>query len=248
MVPTSRAIRPLLFLAGTIADGHDLHFSAVTEGAAIAALSGVGVRFGRMPVLRGVDLRIEPGEVVGIVGPNGSGKSTLLRILATLLRPTVGEATILGARVGSNGTLAARRRIALLGHHPGLWGELTLIENLTFVARLAGARTDGAERALELVGLGGAQNRRADHSSHGMQRRVEFARVLLIQPDFLLLDEAHAGLDKAAQALVKAAVRDVQERRGGVVLVSHEPDRMLPLVSVTYHLDGGTLSGRTEMP
>jgi heme exporter protein A len=143
--------------------------------------------------------------------------------------------------------LAARKRIALLGHHPGLWGELTLIENLTFVARLAGAGTEGADRALELVGLGGAKNRRADHSSHGMQRRVEFARVMLIQPDLLLLDEAHAGLDKAAQELVKAAVRDVRERNGGVVLVSHEPDRMLPLVSATYALEGGTLLGRRDM-
>lgn len=218
----------------------------MTEGTAIAGLSGVGVRFGRMPVLRGIDLTIKPGEVVGIIGPNGSGKSTLLRILATLLKPSVGEATVLGARIGTNGMLAARRRIALLGHHPGLWGELTLIENLAFVARLAGARTEGADHALEQVGLGGAKNRRADHSSHGMQRRVEFARVMLIQPDLLLLDEAHAGLDKAAQALVRAAVRDVQERRGGVVLVSHEPDRMLPLVNVTYRLEGGTLGGRRE--
>ena len=219
----------------------DLHFPAVTEGVPIAELTGVGVRFGRMPVLRGVDLSIAPGEVVGIVGPNGSGKSTLLRILATLLKPSVGDATVLGAAVPSAGILSARRRIALLGHHPGLWGELTLLENLTFVARMAGAPTDGAGQTLELVGLGGAQNRRADHSSHGMQRRVEFARVMLTQPDLLLLDEAHAGLDKAAQALVKAVVGEVRERRGGVVLVSHEPDRMLPLVNATYHLEGGTL-------
>jgi heme exporter protein A len=200
-----------------------------------------------MPVLRAVDLRIDPGDVVGIIGPNGSGKSTLLRVLATLLRPSAGTATVLGSPVGSNGVLDVRRRVALLGHHPGLWGELTLIENLTFVARLAGAATDGAEDALEAVGLGGAKHRRADHSSHGMQRRVEFARVMLIKPDLLLLDEAHAGLDKAAQALVKAAVRDVRSREGGVVLVSHEPDRMLPLVTATYELEGGTLGTRMDL-
>jgi heme exporter protein A len=219
----------------------------VKEGETIVTLSGVGIRFGRMPVLRGVDLRIDPGEVVGIVGPNGSGKSTLLRVLATLLKPSAGQATVLGTSVGSNGILDVRKRIALLGHHPGLWGELTLLENLTFVARLAGAPTEGAEETLDLVGLGGAKHRRADHSSHGMQRRVEFARVMLIKPDLLLLDEAHAGLDKAAQTLVKAAVRDVSGRGGGVVLVSHEPDRMLPLVTATYQLEGGTLLERTEM-
>lgn len=83
--------------------------------------------------------------------------------------------------------------------------------------------------------------RRADHSSHGMQRRVEFARTMLTQPDLLLLDEAHAGLDRAAQALVDVAVRDVRARGGGAVLVSHEPDRMLPLVDRTYELLDGTL-------
>ncbi len=207
----------------------------------IAFLEGVGVRFGRMPVLRSVDLSVATGQVVGVVGPNGSGKSTLLRILATLMRPTVGRARVLGVEIGTAGVVAARRRLALLGHHPGLWGELTLLENLSFVGRLSGAGTDRVEEILHQVGLGGAMTRRADHSSHGMQRRVEFARALLTRPDLLLLDEAHAGLDKAAQALVEVTVNDVRERGGGVVLVSHEPDRMLPLVDVTYQLQGGTL-------
>lgn len=207
----------------------------------IALLEGVGVRFGRMPVLRSVDLSVAPGQVVGVVGPNGSGKSTLLRILATLMRPTVGRARVLGVEIGTAGVVAARRRLALLGHHPGLWGELTLLENLSFVGRLSGAGTARVEEILQQVGLGGAMTRRADHSSHGMQRRVEFARALLTRPDLLLLDEAHAGLDKAAQALVEVTVNDVRERGGGVVLVSHEPDRMLPLVDITYQLQGGTL-------
>lgn len=194
-----------------------------------------------MPVLKGVDLVVEPGQVVGVVGPNGSGKSTLLRILATLLRPSVGSAHVFGVEVGAPGVVAARRRLALLGHQPGLWGELTLIENLSFVARLAGADTDRVPHILEQVGLGGAMRRRADHSSHGMQRRIDFARVLLTRPDLLLLDEAHAGLDKAAQALVEVSVDDVRRRGGGVVLVSHEPDRMLPLVDTTYQLAAGAL-------
>jgi len=192
-------------------------------------------------VLKAVDLVVSPGEVIGVVGPNGSGKSTLLRILATLLKPSVGSARVFDVDVGSRGVVAARRRLALLGHHPGLWGELTLVENLSFVARLSGADVDRVPGILEQVGLGGAMRRRADHSSHGMQRRIEFARVLLTQPELLLLDEAHAGLDKAAQALVEVSVDDVRRRGGGVVLVSHEPDRMLPLVDTTFQLEGGTL-------
>ncbi|HEY5686448.1 MAG TPA: heme ABC exporter ATP-binding protein CcmA [Acidimicrobiia bacterium] len=211
------------------------------EPAPIAELTGVGVRFGKMPVLRQVDLVVRPGQVVGVVGPNGSGKSTLLRILATLMKPTVGSARVLDIEVGGDRVVKARRRLTLLGHHPGLWGELTLVENLSFVARLSGVGTARVEEILEQVGLGGAMHRRADHSSHGMQRRVEFARALLTEPQLLLLDEAHAGLDSAAQKLVEVTVEDVRSRNGGVVLVSHEPDRMLPLVDTTYALTNGTL-------
>lgn len=196
-------------------------------------------------MLRSVDLVVSPGEAVGVIGPNGSGKSTLLRVLATLIRPTVGSARVFGIEVGTDGMVAARRRLALLGHHPGLWGELTLIENLSLVGRLSGAGTGRVAEILEQVGLGGAMRRRADHSSHGMQRRVDFARVLLTQPDLLLLDEAHAGLDRAAQALVEVSVTGVKHRGGAVVLVSHEPDRMLPLVDTTCELRGGMLVAKS---
>lgn len=202
----------------------------------------MGVRFGRVPVLRSVDLTVGPGEVVGVIGPNGSGKSTLLRVLSTLLTPSIGSARVLGVEVESAGISRVRKRVTLLGHYPSLWGELTLIENLTFVARLAGVGTENVEEVLKRVGLGGAMRRRADHSSHGMQRRVDFARVFLTRPELLLLDEAHAGLDRAAQTLVDVAVADVKSRGGGVVLVSHESDRMLPLVDTTYELAGGTLA------
>lgn len=212
---------------------------AVAE--AVAELRGVGVRFGRMSVLTAVDLAVGPGEVVGIAGPNGSGKTTLLRILATLTRPTVGTARVLGSIVGTDPLTETRRHVALLGHQPALWGELTLLENLSFVARLSGIGTERVRDILHQVGLGGAMGRRADHSSHGMQRRVEFARALLTRPSLLLLDEAHAGLDRAAQALVETTVADVRNRGGGVVLVSHEPDRMIPLVDFTYVLEGGAL-------
>lgn len=220
----------------------------MAEPTTIAELQGVGVRFGRMPVLRSLDLVVRPGEVVGVIGPNGSGKTTLLRILATLMRPTLGTARVLGIELGDGDMTVVRRRLALLGHQPALWGELTLFENLTFIARLSGHGTDRVVEILEQVGLGGAMGRRADHSSHGMQRRVDFARALLTRPDLLLLDEAHAGLDHAAQALVEIAVDDVRHRGGGVVLVSHEPDRMLPLVDSTYVLDSGSLLTTERRP
>jgi heme ABC exporter ATP-binding subunit CcmA len=207
----------------------------------VASLRGVAVKFGHVPVLHDVDLEVEAGEAVGLVGPNGSGKSTLLRVIATLTRPTGGEGMVLGADVKTTQILKVRRRIALIGHQPALYPELTLKENLVFVAKLGGVSIDGVDRTLEMVGLGAAKHRRADQSSHGMQRRVEFARVIMSRPDLLLLDEAHAGLDRFAASLVEAVVADVRRRGGAAVLVSHELDRMLPIVQRTYELVGGTL-------
>ncbi len=219
-----------------------VHCPPVPEASPIANLTDISVRFGRVLVLTRVNLTILPGQVVGVIGPNGSGKSTLLRVLATLLPPSTGRALVLDAELGRDNLTSTRRRLALLGHEPGLWGELTLSENLAFVGRMCGVGTGRVEAILTQVGLGGAMDRRADHSSHGMRRRVEFARVLLTRPELLLLDEAHAGLDRSAQTLVEHTIADVTSRRGAVVLVSHEPDRMLPFVDVTYQLDHGTLT------
>ncbi|MDF1596103.1 MAG: heme ABC exporter ATP-binding protein CcmA [Acidimicrobiia bacterium] len=210
-------------------------------------LHGVAVRYGRVPVLKGVELAVPSGEAAGIVGPNGSGKSTLLRVLATLLRPTEGSVAVFGTEMGESTAYAIRRRIALIGHQPALYPQLTLRENLSFVARLSGHTDERVDEMLDVVGLGGAKHRRAEQSSHGMQRRVEFARVILTRPDLLLLDEAHAGLDREAAQLVDAVVDNVRSRGGAAVFVSHELDRMLPLVQSTYELTGGTvIAGRSR--
>jgi len=217
-----------------------VHSSAMSNPP-IVQLQRVAVRYGRVPVLNGVELDVPPGEATGIVGPNGSGKSTLLRVLATLLRPTEGTVSVFGTEMGQETAFSIRRRIALIGHQPALYPQLTLRENLVFVSRLSGHTEERVDEMLDVVGLGGAKHRRAEQSSHGMQRRVEFARVILTKPDLLLLDEAHAGLDREAGQLVDAVVENVRSRGGAAVFVSHELDRMLPLVQSTYELAGGTV-------
>ena len=221
-------------------DASSVHSSAMSRPP-IVQLHSVAVRYGRVPVLNGVELTIPAGEATGIVGPNGSGKSTLLRVLATLLRPTDGSISVFGSEMGRETSFSIRRRIALIGHQPALYPQLTLRENLVFVSRLSGHTEERVDEMLDLVGLGGAKHRRAEQSSHGMQRRVEFARVILTKPELLLLDEAHAGLDREAGQLVDAVVDNVRSRGGAAVFVSHELDRMLPLVQSTYELAGGTV-------
>jgi len=215
-------------------------------GAPLAALRGVGVRLGATPVLRAVDLEVGAGQAVGLVGANGSGKTTLLRVLATLLPPTSGSGTVLGASLDSRARFAVRTAIALLGHAPALYPKLTLDENLALVARLLGERPGRATQALEVAGLAGARRRRAAHCSQGMLRRAELARALLTKPRLLLLDEAHAGLDPAASGLVELLVGEVRGRGGAAVLVSHEPRRLRPLVERTVELADGRLQPAEE--
>jgi heme exporter protein A len=210
-------------------------------GVPLAALAGVGVRLGATPVLRAVDLEVRAGEAVGLVGANGSGKTTLLRVLATLLPPTTGSGTVLGASLHLRARLAVRPAITLLGHAPALFPQLTVDENLGMVARLLGERPGRVAEALEAVGLAGARHRPAAHCSAGMLRRAELARALLARPRLLLLDEAHAGLDPAASGLVELLVADVRGRGGAAVLVSHEPWRLRPLVDRVVELADGRL-------
>lgn len=207
----------------------------------IATLRGATLRRPGSLVLREIDLTVGAGDAVAVFGANGSGKTTLLRVLATLLPPTAGTGTVLGARLGTPDVEAIRPGIGLVGHEPALAPNLTLEENLQLVATLAfGA--DGparARRALAAVGLAGASDRLAARSSNGMKRRVEFARLLVTEPDLLLLDEAHVGLDPAAWQLVDHLVHDVTDRGGAAVVVAHEEDRVRPLVKrVAMVVDG----------
>lgn len=195
----------------------------------LVELAGVGVELDRTPVLRGLDLTVEPGEVLGLVGANGSGKSTLLRLLATLLGPTAGSGQVLGAALGTSDCVAVRPGIGLVGHVPALYAQFTLRENLEFLARLTGNPTRAVDEALVTVGLDRAGDRRADRCSQGMRRRADLARVLLTRPVLLLLDEVHTGLDGASTALVDLVVADATARGGATVVVSHERTRLASL-------------------
>lgn len=194
-------------------------------------------------MLRNIDLMLHPGDALALFGANGSGKTTLLRLLATLLAPSSGHAEVLGARLGTTVVDRVRPRIGLVGHEPALYPNLTLGENLELAATLllGAAGKDRAARALEQVGLAAAAGRRASRSSNGMRRRVEFARMLVKQPDLLLLDEAHVGLDPEAWVLVSHLVEEVTSRGGAAVIVAHERDRVRPLAARAVELSDGAL-------
>jgi heme exporter protein A len=207
----------------------------------LVRLEKVSVRAGPVRILQDVTLTVGAGDSVGIFGSNGAGKTTLLRLIATLQPSAGGVCSILGVDASTASRYDVRSRIGYVGHTPGLYPELTLAENLDFVANARGLDSMSAANALDLVGLGGAAGRRADHCSHGMQRRAEFARIIMTEPELLLLDEPHSALDASAVDLVDSLVHRTLDSGGAVVLVSHDLDRVNSLVSRTHEIKNGTL-------
>lgn len=212
------------------------------SGVPLVVLEGVGVRIGSTQILRDVSLHINAGEVVGLFGANGAGKTTVLRLIATLIRPAQGSGTVLGADLSSSERYDVRRRIGMIGHVPGIFPELTLAENLRYAARVAGVPTDRVAGVLSAVGLAGAADRPAGAASHGMQRRTEFARELMIDRSLLLLDEPHSALDRDAVDLVEGLIERKAAEGGAVVVVSHDRDRINKIAHRTVELEGGALS------
>jgi len=207
----------------------------------LVRLEKVSVRAGSVRILQDVTLTVGAGDSVGIFGSNGAGKTTLLRLVATLQPSAGGVCSILGVDALTADRYDVRDRIGYVGHTPGLYPELTLAENLDFVANARGLDPLSAANALDLVGLGGAAGRRADHCSHGMQRRAEFARIIMTEPELLLLDEPHSALDASAVDLVDSLVQRTLDSGGAVVLASHDVVRVNSLVTRTHEIKNGTL-------
>jgi heme exporter protein A len=182
---------------------------------------GIARRFGARWVLRGVTLQVNPGEVVGLLGANGSGKSTLLRILATLLSPSAGEATVGGADVKKDPD-GVRSQIGYLAHAAGLYDDLSARENLQFAADMHGLRSTDLNAALARVGLSHVADERVRGFSAGMQRRLALARLVLGKPRVLLLDEPYSNLDTAGIALMNALIGESVRGGGAALVVLHE--------------------------
>jgi heme exporter protein A len=182
---------------------------------------GVARRFGARWVLRWVSLRLQPGEIVGLLGANGSGKSTLLRIFGTLLKASAGEARIYGSDVATEAD-AVRAQVGFLAHTPGLYDDLTARENVAFAATMLGLPTADLDGALARVGLAAVANERVRGFSAGMQRRLGLARLLLRRPRLLLLDEPYSNLDAAGIELMNEVIVEKVRQGGAALVVLHE--------------------------
>ena len=196
-------------------------------------LADLGRAYGERVALAGVTLSVGEGQTLAVFGANGAGKTTLLRILATLLRPHRGTASVLGHALPREGW-AVRGKVGFLGHEPLLYRDLTARENLRFHARLHGVTRARVEELLDAVGMA----RRADDPVHtysrGMVQRVAVCRAVLHTPELLLLDEPLAGLDPGAAAAVAPLIAG-----GTRVVISHDVEHGLAEADIVLGLRGG---------
>ena len=177
---------------------------------------GLVKQYGPYSALDGLDLRLADGEKVGLLGPNGSGKTTLLDVLAGLVTPTAGTVFVDG-RPAADDPAHLRRNLGYVAHETMLYDELTARENLGLHAGFLGQSADRVEAVLDLVDLSNRGNSSPRSFSHGMKKRLSFARAELGSPPTFLLDEPFSGLDQDSQA----TVIDLLEDRS-VLLVTHD--------------------------
>jgi oleandomycin transport system ATP-binding protein len=213
---------------------------AMTTSYAIHA-EGLVKHYGDTKALDGIDIAVPQGTVLGVLGPNGAGKTTAVRILATLLRPDAGHATVAGHDLAKS-PAEVRRSIGLTGQYASVDEQLTGRENLVLVARLLDfSRASAGTRATELLeqfGLTDAADRRTGTYSGGMRRRLDLAASLVGRPSVIFLDEPTTGLDPSKRDDMWNIVRSLTEAGTTVLLTTQyleEADALADTISVIDH-------------
>ena len=209
----------------------------MTDNRAMVA-EGLSKRFGQVHALRGIDLELPAGAVLGLLGPNGAGKTTTVRILSTLLPPDGGRARVAGFDVVQQAG-AVRRLIGLSGQYAAVDGYLTGRENLQMIGRLYGlprrAARRRADELLERFDLAGAAERMARTYSAGMRRRLDIAASLVARPPVLFLDEPTTGLDPRGRASVWQLLGELTAQGTSLLLTTQyleEADRLADTIVV----------------
>jgi len=211
------------------------------EGGCSVTVAGLTVVYGRVPVLRNVDLAVASGESVAFMGPNGAGKSTLLKCLVGTIRPA-------GGCVRWFGGLAARRnidcrRIGYVGQEAGVYAELTALENLVFAGRMYGVAAvhDRAVALLQDADLERHAHRPAGQFSQGMRQRLAIARSQVHDPWLLVLDEPSSALDAAGRDWLERLFDRWRHTGRTVLFASHDAVQSYKLADRVVHLEAGQI-------
>ena len=211
--------------------------------ASLVELESVSKVYGSFAALRKISLRFEAGRCYVLLGENGAGKSTLLRLIAGLLKPTYGSVRVFG----DHRPAEARDRIGYMSHAPMLYDELSGVENLRYFASLYREHPClTPEAALEAVGLDPALARPVGQYSQGMRQRTSLARVLLAQPQLLLLDEPFSNMDAASAQQMLALVGRLRGEGKTVILTTHQRELAEPIADFLLTLQAGSVASLIE--
>jgi heme ABC exporter ATP-binding subunit CcmA len=204
----------------------------------IARLNAVSKLFGTFAALRQVSVSFLPGRCYVVLGENGAGKSTLLRLLAGLLHPTYGTIEVFG----KSSPQQERDRIGYMSHAPMLYDELTATENLAYFAGLYGKRHClSPEESLRAVGLDPSLTRSVGQYSQGMRQRTSLARVLISEPELLLLDEPFSNMDIASAHQMVALLGSFRRENRTIVLTTHQRELAEPIADDYVYLKAGRI-------
>lgn len=219
--------------------------SKETEAAPhLLATRGLVKRFGKRTVVRGVDLTVRGGEIVGLLGPNGAGKTTSFYIMVGLIPATEGDVTFDEKSIRAWPMhRRARLGIGYLPQEPSVFRKLTVAENLHTIAQTLplrkAERQQRVEELVEELGLGEVLPQKAFTLSGGERRRLEIARALLTRPRFLLMDEPFSGVDPISVSEVQKIVLQMRSRGIGVLITDHNVRETLRIVDRAYLLHEG---------
>lgn len=198
--------------------------------------------YGFYRIFEDLSFDIHPGECFALFGPNGAGKTTLLRILATLQAPSSGQFRIFG-QDGVAQKDVVRENILLIAHGSHLYDELSATENLQFALGLRGQSPDLSQIkcALDRTGIGAFAELKIRQFSAGMKKRLDLTKVILAQPQLLLLDEPYNALDHSGVAITNQLIQETLDRSGTVFMTTHDRDKATQIATRGGILQGGHL-------
>ena len=220
----------------------------------ILSAKGLHKQYGKRMVVKDVDVSLERGEIVGLLGPNGAGKTTSFYMITGMIKPTKGNIFLDDYEITNDAMYKrAREGIGYLAQEPSIFGKLTVEDNLKLVLELRKDLTEKDQREkmgllLQDLSVSHLAQSKGNTLSGGERRRVEIARCLCMDPDFILLDEPFAGVDPIAVEEIQGIVHSLKQKKIGVLITDHNVRETLSITDRSYLLFDGQIlkSGTSE--